>query len=120
MDPSRYAYKVPAIAKALPKPDGRGAPGNAIRGWCRRGFIEGFRQAKPGAQIYLNAHGVREAWLNWADHKGLDPEADMPKLISSIVTAIDHPQPASTRGSSPAVTIEVSPGVKVEVIYKSE
>lgn len=122
VDPTRYVHKVPAIAKLLPKPDGRGAPGNAIRGWCRRGYIENFRQRNKNAQIYLNAYGVREAWLNWADHKGLDPDTDIPEGIRDIIGVIDEDHvvtPPAGGDERPTVRIEVPPGVAVEVIYKA-
>ncbi len=119
VDPERYVHKVPAIAKQFPKPDGRGAPGNAIRGWCRRGFIEGFRQRSKNAQIFLNAYGVREAWLNWADHKGLDPDADLPDSLREIIGSIDADHVATGGDQRPTVRIEVPPGVAVEVIYKA-
>jgi hypothetical protein len=113
-----YQYKIPDIAPHFPRPGG-GAPGNAIRDWCRRGLITGFHQHSKNAEYRLTARGVKEAWILWAAHKTLDPEAGLPKEIRRIIESIDdHPQPVDAAGR-PVVRIEVPPGVGVEVVYRA-
>lgn len=113
-----YRYKVPDFAKKFPRPNGKGAPGNAVRSWSRKGLIRGVHQHSPNAEYRFTAGGVREAWLLWADHKGLDPEKDMPVEVRKIVATIGEAVPAPAPGV-PTVKIEVPPGVAVEVIYKA-
>lgn len=116
-----YRYKIPDITPHFPKPDGTGKPGGAIRSWCRKGLITGYHQHSKNAEYRLNARGVREAWVLWAAHKGLDPESAMPKKIREIIgSATQTPlTPAAEAGERPIVKIEVPPGVAVEVIYKA-
>jgi hypothetical protein len=116
-----YRYKVPDVARHFPRPDGKGKPGNAIRSWCRKGLVTGFRQHSKNAEYRLSSRGVREAWMLWAAHKALDPEADMPKEIRQMVEASAEAGGAVSNAPDyrPTVRIEVPPGVAVEVIYKA-
>jgi hypothetical protein len=113
-----YRYKMPDVAPHFPKPGG-GAPGNAIRSWCRRGLITGFHQPSKNAEYRLSARGVKEAWILWAAHKGLDPEAGLPKEIRRIIESIEEQRPSVDAAGRPVVRIEVPPGVGVEVVYRA-
>jgi hypothetical protein len=80
---SGFVFRVKDIWPFFERPDGHGAPGNAIRGWARRGIIEAY-QVKPNAEWHLTAKGVTDAWRLWARHKGLAPEA-MPKGLKKLL-----------------------------------
>lgn len=114
-----YRYKVPDFAKKFPKPDKKGAPGNAVRSWSRRGLIRGVHQHRPNTEYRFTASGVREAWLLWADHKGLDPVEDMPDAVRKIVATIGETVSSQPILETPTVKIEVPPGVAVEVVYRA-
>ncbi|MGI8775754.1 MAG: hypothetical protein ACR2KQ_12275 [Actinomycetota bacterium] len=116
-----YRYKVPDVARHFPRPDGKGKPGNAIRSWCRRGLVTGFYQHSKNAEYRLSARGVREAWMLWAGHKALDPQAHMPKEIRQIIEEATQALAtlAHEEAERPIVRIEVPPGVAVEVIYRA-
>lgn len=119
MSNESYPYRIPDIAPFM-KGDGTGRPGQAIRSWCRKGLITGFRQHSKNAEYRFTASGVREAWVLWAAHKGLDPDAAMPKQIRKIIGAFDAPPAAEPQAEGrPTVRIEVPPGVAVEVVYKA-
>lgn len=118
MTKDAYRYKVPEIAQHFPTPGG-GAPRNAIRSWCRRGLITGFHQHTKNAEYRLSARGVKEAWVLWAAHKGLDPEAAMPKEIRKIIEPLDREISPVDSAGRPVVRIEVPPGVGVEVVYRA-
>ncbi len=120
MSDEAYPYRIPDIAPYI-KGEGPGRPGQAIRSWCRKGLITGFHQHSKNAEYRFSVRGVREAWVLWAAHKGLDPDAAMPKEIRKIIGSFDASAAASppAEGERPTVRIEVPPGVAVEVVYKA-
>jgi hypothetical protein len=98
-----YTFKVKNIFAYFPRPDGKGAPGNAIRAWARKGIIDAY-QVAPHGEWHLSAQGVRDAWRLWAQHKGLDSDA-MPAELATLLA--DERSPSSLNGE-PVVRIEIT------------
>ena len=120
MDDGAFRYKISEVTPHMPLVDGTGKPGQAIRSWCKRGLITGFRQHTKNAEYRLSARGVREAWILWAGHKGLDPDGAMSKKLREMIgPAAGSTDAAPSPAERPIVRIEVPPGVAVEVVYKT-
>jgi hypothetical protein len=102
-----YPYDIPAVNQMVT--EGKSGAGRPIRGWHRQGRITGSKQKQKNSKIWLNPKGVLEAWLLWADHKGLDPEHDMPTAVRNVTQSL-RPD------SADEITVVAKPGTVIKVV----